>query len=212
MAKIIWGDVGSRYFEAGLDQGVFFLGANAGVPWNGLIAVDEVPTGGEPRGFYQDGVKMLNLAAAEEFAASVQSFFPPAGFDVCDGTTEISNGLYATQQPRVPFSFSYRTKVGNDTLGIELGYKIHLVYNALASASPRNRTTVGDTAEPQPFSWEISTLPPVVSGFKPTAHLMIDSRTSDPEILSEFEDILYGTDLVLSRLPDVEELISIFAG
>lgn len=210
MAKIIWGEAGSRFFEAGLDRGVFFLDDESGVPWNGLISVDEVTSGGEPRPFYQDGMKMLNLAGAEEFGATVQSYYPPAGFEVCDGTFAISNGLYATQQPRKPFSFSYRTLVGNDLLGIKLGYKIHLVYNALAAASDRNRATVSDAAEPQPFSWGITTLPPIVTGFRPTSHFVIDSRTSDPEQLIEFEEILYGNLSVDSRLPDVEELISIF--
>lgn len=212
MAKIKWGEAGTRFFEAGLDQGVFFLGVSAGVPWNGLISVDETSLGGETRPFYQDGFKMLNLAGAEEFGATVQSFYPPVGFAACDGTLAISNGLYATQQPRAPFSFSYRTRIGNDIDGIDLGYKIHIVYNALAASSDRSRSTITESAEPQPFSWEITTLPPIVTGFKPTAHFEIDSRTSDPEALAEFEGILYGTVEENSRLPSVVEMISIFGG
>lgn len=210
MAKINWGEAGTRFFEAGLDQGVFFLGTAAGVPWNGLISVDETSLGAETRPFYQDGIKMLNLSGAEEFGANVQSFYPPAGFEVCDGTLAISNGLYATQQPRVPFSFSYRTLVGNDIDGVDLGYKIHVVYNALASSSDRTRSTVSETAEPQPFNWEITTLPPIVTGFRPTAHFEINSRTSDPEALAEFEAILYGSGESNSRLPTVAEMIAIF--
>lgn len=211
MSKLIWGEPGERFFEAGLDQGVFFLDANPGVPWNGLISVDESPSSAGPRAFYQDGFKMLNLASAEEFAATIQSYFPPLGFGICDGTVAISNGLFATQQPRRPFSFSYRTRVGNDVDGIDLGYKIHLVYNALAAPSSRNRSSVADSINPQPFSWEVSTLPPIVAGFKPTSHFEIDSQASNPSDLALFEQILYGSDLEESRLPDVEELISIFS-
>lgn len=210
MAKIIWGEAGSRYFEAGLDRGVFFLDANPGLPWNGLISVDERSSGGEARPIYLDGFKILNLAGAEEFEATIGSYYPPVGFEVCDGTVSISNGLFATQQPRKPFSFSYRTRIGNDLEGVDLGYKIHIVYNALALAAERNRSTISDQAEPQQFSWEVTTLPPIVAGLKPTSHFVIDSRFTDPEDLSDFEDILYGSEVAPSRLPDAEELLSIF--
>lgn len=212
MARITWGDPGSRLFEAGLDKGVFFLGTEIGTPWNGLISVDENSEGAAPRPFYQDGVKMLNLSSAEEFTASVESFYPPLGFEVCDGTFAISNGLYATQQPRLPFSFTYRTRIGDDIEGIALGYKIHIVYNALATSGSRNRSTISDNADPQPFSWEISTLPPIVTGFKPTSHFVVDSRFSDPVKLALLEDTLYGSDTVDSSLPTVPELIAIFEG
>ena len=212
MAKIIWGVSGERYFETGLDKGVFFLGTAVGVPWNGLISVSEGTGGASARPFYLDGKKILNLSSVEEFEAKVSSFFSPVGFDVCDGSYAISPGLFATQQPRKSFSFTYRTLLGNDVDAEHHAYKIHLVYNALAIPSDRERRTINENAEAVPLSWDVSTLPPAVTGLKPTAHFVIDSRTADATVLSNLEDLLYGTDLQNSAMPTVAELITLFGG
>lgn len=211
MTKLVWGATGTRFFEAGLDRGVFFLASNPGVPWNGLVSVSESSEGGQARPFYLDGIKQLNLSAYEEFKATIESFFPPAGFDICDGSFAVSNGLFATQQPRSPFSMSYRTLLGNDTDGPSHAYKIHLVYNALAAPSELTRNTIDDAADPSVFSWEISTKPPMVSGIRPTSHFVVDSRYADSEALADLEDIIYGSVSTASRLPTPEELIDLFS-
>lgn len=210
MTRLTWGDAGKRYFEAGTDRGVLFVGTDPGVPWSGLKAVNEAPTGGEPRPYYVDGYKYLNVASAEEFAATIEAFSAPPEFGVCDGTLSIHNGLFATQQPRRPFGFSYRTRIGNDFDGVDHGYKIHIVYNALAKPSVRNNQTNGSAPSPLSLSWGITTTPPKVTGLKPTAHFVVDSRYTPKSVLSLVETVLYGGPTTLPRLPDVPELIELF--
>ena len=209
MARLKWGEDGSRFFETGLDRGVLYID-NDGVPWNGLIGVSENPSGGEPRPFYYDGVKYLNLASAEEFEATIEAFGAPNEFRPCDGSMAINNGLFATQQPRKAFGMSYRTLVGNDTEGQEHGYKIHLVYNALAGPASKDYKTTGSSTDPTTISWDVTTLPPSLTGLKPTAHFVIDSRETPDGLLEAIEDILYGNDANDSRLPLVSELITMF--
>lgn len=210
MARLSWGDVGTRYFEAGADRGVLYVGNNPGVPWNGLKAVSESPTGGEPKPYYVDGYKYLNVAAAEEYAATIESFGAPYEFGVCDGTIGIGHGLFATQQPRRPFHFSYRTRVGNDLDGTDHGYKIHLVYNALAKPATRNNQTHGSSVSPLELSWGITTTPPKATGIKPTAHFVVDSRYTPKSVLSLIETVLYGGSSSQARFPEVNELITLF--
>ena len=190
MARLTWGATGERFFEAGTDRGVLYLPGEAGIPWNGLKSVSESPDGGSPRPFYIDGYKYLNVASAEEFRATLDAFSSPAEFGVCDGTLGIHNGLFATQQPRKSFNLSYRTMVGNDISGVDHGYKIHLVYNALAEPAQRSHQTHGTSISPLGLSWAISTTPPRLTGLKPTAHLVIDSRYTPEKLLTEIEDIL----------------------
>lgn len=211
MARLVWGARSERYFEAGVDQGVLYPVTGDGVAWHGLISVTESPIGGGPKPFYLDGVKYVNVAAAEEYAATLVAFGAPAEFGPSDGVSSIHNGLYATQQPRKPFSLSYRTRVGNDVDGVEHGYKIHLVYNALAAPSQRTNETIGDNTNPLQLSWAISTLPPAVTGIKRTSHFVVDSRYADPSAISELEDLLYGTEGDAPSLPTPDELIAIFA-
>lgn len=211
MTKIIWDARGERFFELGIDRGVLYIASESGVPWSGLTSVNETPTGAEEKPYYIDGIKYLNLRTAEEFAATIEAFGAPYEFNQCDGNAVIHTGLIATQQPRVPFGMSYRTKIGNDLNGTEHAYKIHLVYNALAAPTARNNVTISDTIEPAKFSWSISTLAPPVTGYKRTAHFVIDSKLTDPEILTEIEDLLYGTESTDSTLPTPDELIAIFA-
>ena len=210
MPALIWGSAGQRFFETGTDRGVLFPKVGSGVPWNGLISVTESPSGGEPRPYYYDGFKYLNVATAEEFEASIDAYSAPSEFDKCDGTASIHHGLFVTQQPRESFGFSYRTKIGNDLQGTDHGYKIHLVYNALAGPAQRDYATIGDSVEPLTFTWDISTAPVDIPGFRPSAHFVIDSRRT-PKVVMEFiEGIIYGSDSTTSRLPSAIELIELF--
>lgn len=211
MARINWGAAGSRFYEAGLDRGVFYLESFAGVPWNGLVGINEEILNGGARPFYQDGIKVNNLSGREEFGATIESIYPPENFGRCDGTAPIGNGLYVTEQPRLPFSFSYRTLLGNDSDGLALGYKIHIVYNALADPSARQRKTIASGGELQTFSWHVSTLPPVVNDIlRPTSHFVVDTRDADPEILEDLEAILYGSDATSPQLPSATDLVEMF--
>lgn len=210
MAGLVWGLVGEKYYETGVDRGVLYPLVGDGVAWNGLISVSETPSGGEPRPYYLDGFKYLNLATAEEFAATIEAFSSPREFDRCDGTASIHNGLFITDQRRESFGFSYRTLIGNDVDGLGHGYKIHLVYNALASPTERNYSTIGDSTVVSSFSWEISTAPLQIPGMKPTAHFVIDSRKTPFSVLTLIEAILYGSMSKTSHLPSVDELMDIF--
>lgn len=211
MSKLTWDDQGERFFEMGVDRGVLYVDSDPGVAWMGLISVTENITGGEPRPYYLDGEKYLNLLTAEEFEATIETLSVPEEFGVCDGAVSIHNGLYATQQPRKSFGLCYRTRVGNDVAGLDYAYKLHLVYNALASPTQRSYASIGGSPEPTKLSWVLSTKPPGITGFRPTAHLVIDSRSSDPGVLSDVEDLLYGTVSTDPSLPTPDELIAIFA-
>jgi len=210
MAQLVWGARTERFFETGIDQGVLYPLDGIGVAWSGLISVTESPGGGLPRPYYLDGVKYLNLATAEEFNATLVSYGAPAEFGPSDGIIPIHNGLFATQQPRKPFGFSYRTRIGNEIEGPDLGYKIHLVYGALAAPATRAHATLGDSADPMQLSWTITTLPPPVSAFKRTAHFVVDSRYANPSDLAVLEDLLYGTEGDSSQLPTPDQLVAIF--
>lgn len=210
MTKLVWGSTGQRFYEAGADRGVLFVDS-LGYAWNGLKAVRENPSGGEPRPFYMDGIKYLNLSAAEEFAAQIEAFNAPAEFAACDGTQQPYAGLFITHQPRKSFGLSYRTLVGNDVDNLEHGYKLHIVYNALAKPQNRDNATLNTSPDPMNLSWDIETTPPPISGFRPTAHIVIDSRNTPPVKLEAIEAILYGTDDTAPRLPTIAELLEIFA-
>lgn len=206
MTKLIWGTVGNRLFEVGVDRGVLYVDNNPGVPWDGLTSVTEEPTGGEPVPYYADGLKYLNIASAEEFEATLEAFSSPSEFDICDGTAAIYAGLFITQQPRKQFGLSYRTRVGNDTEAQDYGYKIHLVYNALSSPSQRAHVTLNDESVPITLSWHISTIPPAIASFRPSAHLMLDSTKSDLDLMSILEGYLYGADGIPSTLLSPSQL------
>jgi hypothetical protein len=176
----------------------------------GLTSVEEAPTGGEAKGYYIDGVKYANVASAEEFSATINAYMYPDEFGPCEGTHQPRSGLFITQQRRKSFGLSYRTLIGND-LTPDHGYKIHIIYNALAAPTPRaNATITGDSGELNTFSWSITTRPPVISRYKPMAHVVIDSRFTDPAVLSLVEDTLYGSETDSAYLPSFTELIDIF--
>ena len=210
MSRISWNKSGESFFETGVDRGVLYVDMKAGVPWTGLISVAESPTGGEARPYYQDGIKYLNIASKEEFAATINAFTAPKEFAPCDGVGFLQNGLFATLQPRKAFNLSYRTLIGNDVDGSEHGYKIHLVYNALAGPSERSNNTFGGEVNLNILSWQITTLPPSLTELKPTAHLVIDSRYTPRGLLIAIEDILYGSDAAEARMPMASEVVSMF--
>lgn len=209
MTRLSWDAVGERFYEGGVDRGVLYIN-NQGVAWPGLVSVAESPTGGEPKPYYIDGFKYLNVAASEEFEATIEAFSAPAEFAACDGLNTMYAGLVLTQQPRRQFGFSYRTRIGNDLDGLDHGYKIHLVYNALAAPSERTNTTINESAEAQVRSWKLTTLAPKLYGHRPTAHFIIDSRTAPVDVMASFEDLLYGTETTQPLLPTVAELLALF--
>lgn len=210
MTRLEWGAVGERFFEVGVDRGVLYVGDLPGVPWNGLISVDEAATGGEAKAYYLDGVKYQNRATPEEFETTITAYTYPPEFGVCDGTAPVSNGLYATQQKRKPFGMVYRTLVGNDVNGEDHAYKLHLVYGALAAPSARSNASISESTSPFNFSWRVTTQAPRVRGTKPTSHFVIDSRETPASVMADIEDILYGTATSVPRLPSVPELFFVF--
>lgn len=209
MPRLDWDASGARFYEAGIDRGVLYVEGQPGVVWNGLTSVNETPSGGDPRPYYIDGVKYLNLSAPEEFEATITAFTYPVEFEVCDGSAQPRQGLFLTHQRRKSFGFSYRSMIGTDQSD-GYGYKLHIVYNALASPTDREHKTLKDQNDPDDFSWKITTKPPAMAEYKRTGHIVIDSRMTDPTILSAIEDILYGTDGDSARIPTFEELIGVY--
>lgn len=216
MAKLIWDKTGERLFETGINKGVLYpqdaSGAYPkGVAWNGLTAVTESPSGAEATPLYADNIKYLNLMSAEEFGATVEAYTYPDEFAACNGEAALVDGVSIGQQVRTAFGMAYQTKVGNDVTS-DLGYKIHLIYNALAAPSEKAYATVNDSPEAITFSWELSTTPVEVTGFKPTATLVIDSTKVTAEALAAIEAVLYGTESEEARLPLPDEVLSIING
>lgn len=210
MTELAWDQVGDRLFETGVDKGVLYVkGGTPAVPWNGLMGVSESPSGGEATPYYIDGVKYLNQASPEEYEASLEAYTYPVEFSECNGEG-VDDGLIYGQQERKPFDLSYRTIVGNDVDGVDHGYKIHLIYNALAGPTQTSYQTLGASTDPVSFNWKITTTPVEVPGFRPTAHLVIDSTKLSAKTLSVIEDYLYGTHLVEPRMlfpADVKEIL-----
>lgn len=216
MAVLTWDGVGERFYETGIDRGVLYIPTNgvysAGYAWNGLVSVTESPSGAEATPQYADNIKYLNLVSAEEFGATIEAFTYPNEFAQCDGTAQPSAGVSIGQQSRKSFGFSYRTKVGNDVNGADHGYKLHLVYGALAAPSEKAFNTVNDSPEAITFSWELTTTPVAVTGYKPTAILTIDSTKVPAANLAALETALYGSAGTSPRLPLPDEVLAIFAG
>lgn len=214
MSRLVWDAIGERFYETGIDRGVLYVDPQAGVAWNGLVSVSESPTGEDVTSLYIDGIKYAQLCSGEEFEATIEAFTYPDDFSVCIGESIAKNGLFATQQKKQTFGLSYRNVIGNDVDGADHAYKIHVIYNALAKSSPRTRASVGETIEPDNFSWAITTKPPspftMRTGFKPTPHFIIDTRGVDPILIGQLEDILYGTDIADPRLLEADELLSMF--
>lgn len=224
MARLQWDQTGDRHFETGVDHGVLYIYDKEARTytdshvWNGLTSITESPSGAEPTPIYADNIKYLNLMSAEEFGATVEAFTYPNAFARCDGSYAEVSGVAVSQQNRELFGMSYRTRVGNDVEGDQLGYKLHLIWGAQAAPSEKAYATVNDTPEALTFSWTLSTTPIPFSdesehGFlKPTAHMVIDSRTADEALLAEFEAMLYGSEAEEAELPLPEEVLAFFAG
>lgn len=213
MSRITWDNTGERFYETGVKQGVLYVqdgGAYPkGVAWNGLTAVTESPSGAEATALYADDIKYLNLYSAEEFGATIEAYTYPDEFKECDGSSEIATGVVIGQQTRKAFGLCYRTTLGNDTAGADYGYKLHIIYNAMASPSEKGYATINDSPEAITFSWEVTTTPVNVEGFKPTASITIDSTKADPTKLKALEDILYGKAEVEARLPLPNEIATL---
>lgn len=211
MAKLEWDAIGERNYEDGLDRGVLYVGQKAGVPWNGLTSITESVDGGDPTSFYLDGVNYLNKLGSMNFKATLSALYSPPEFDVCDGNYSISDGFIATLQKRQTFGLSYRTKVGSDALGLDYGYKIHLIYNLLASPSDKQRQTVSDSTTVDALSWDLTAYPVLVPGAAPSAHFIIDSTKLYSWVLPALEAVLYGDDDNDGRLPDPTEIQQIIS-
>lgn len=214
MSKLEWDKTGEREYETGVSNCALYVRDSKGtypkgVAWNGISSISESPSGAEANPIYADNIKYLNLISVEEYAATIEAFMYPDEFEECDGTKELTPGVTIGQQERKTFGLAYKTLLGNDTDGDAHGYKIHIIYGALASPSEKSHETVNDSPEAASFSWEINTTPVEVTGAKPTASLEIDSTKSDPTKLAALEKILFGSDegeSATARLPLPDEI------
>ena len=215
MAKLVWDTVGERYYETGVKNGVLYVFDSVkkeygnGVVWNGLTAVTESPSGAEANPLYADDIKYLNLLSNEEFGGTIEAYTTPDEFAACDGSTSIVPGVSIGQQKRSTFGFCYRTAIGNDVDGYDYGYKIHIVYGALAAPSERAYATVNDSPEAITLSYEFTTTPVNVTGFKPTSHIEIDSTKVGADKLAALEAKLYGTETEEATLPMPDEIATL---
>lgn len=218
MTRLVFDKTGERLYETGVDRGVLYVkGSNGsygqGVAWNGLINVTESPSGAEATPLYADNIKYLQLMSAEEFGATIEAYTYPDEFEACDGSATIggeATGLTIGQQDRAIFGMSYRTIVGNDVKGNNHGYKIHLIYGAMAAPSEKAFQTINDSPEAITFSWEVTCTPVEVKGHKPTATLTIDSTKIKPAALKKIEDKLYGDDSTgQPTLPTPDEILEL---
>ena len=214
MAKLVWDQSGQKFFETGVSNGVLYVsdgqgGYKKGVAWNGLISVAENPSGAESNPVYADNIKYLNVISAEEFGATIEAYTYPDEFMECDGSAQVVAGVNIGQQARKSFGICYRTRVGNDVAGDNLGYKIHVIYNCQASPSGKTYSTVNESPEAITFSWEVTTTPVPVEGFRPTATVVFDSTKLDAGKMSAVENALYGTASAEANLPSIEELLAL---
>jgi hypothetical protein len=211
MAKLVWDASGSRHYETGVRQGVLYVQDSAGtyptgVAWNGLTAVTESPSGAEPTALYADDIKYLNLMSVEEFGATIEAYTYPPEFEACDGSATLVTGASIGQQGRKTFGLCYRTTLGNDIDGDAHGYKLHIIYGALAAPSEKAYNSINDSPEAITFSWDVTTTPVNVTGFRPTASIVIDSTKATAAKLQALELVLYGDIATSARLPLPDEI------
>lgn len=216
--KLNWDVDGERLYQTGVDRGVLYVREGAtygeGVVWNGLSSVEESPSGADANPVWADNIKYLNLTSAEDYGLTITAYYYPPEFMDCDGSREVAPGVYINQQERKKFGFSWRTKIGNDVDGADHGYKLHLVYNCSAAPSSRTHQSVNESPEATEMSWEITTTPTAIPGYKPSAHLEIDSTKADGTKLAALEAVLYGTpgtNGTAPRLPSPAEVIQMLA-
>ncbi|HCI29287.1 MAG TPA: hypothetical protein DE117_03755 [Fervidobacterium sp.] len=218
MPVLTWDSLGERFYETGVDHGVLYIANASGVydkgyAWNGLVSVTESPSGAESTAQFADNIKYLNLVSAEEFSATIEAFTYPEEFGQCDGSASPQDGILIGQQQRKMFGLSYRTLLGNDVDGQEYGYKLHLIYGAQAAPTEKSYSTVNDSPEPITFSWEVTTTPMTVTGYKATSFISINSTKVDADALADLEDLLYGTagsPGTVAKLPTPDEVIALF--
>lgn len=211
MAKLVWDATGEKLFEAGVDHGVLYpVGTNGtypkGVVWNGLITISESPEGGDENAFYADNIKYGVLRGTEDFGGSIEAYTYPDEWEACDGSATLATGAVVSQQNRKAFGLSYRTLIGSDVDGLDHGYKLHLVYGATASPSEKSRETINDSPDASSMSWDFTTVPVNVTGFKPTSHVIIDSTKATESGLAALEAALYGSEEAEARLPLPDEV------
>ena len=215
MSKIIFDNTGEKIYETGVDHCVLFVrDGNAyqtGVAWNGITAINESPSGAEATPIYADNIKYLNIVSGEDFGATIEAYTYPDEFTECDGSAEIVAGVKIGQQTRKPFALCYRTLIGNDVAGTGHGYKLHFIYNAQAAVSAKKYKTINESPEAMSFSWEISTTPEVVEGFKPTATVTVDSTKVDSTKLKALEDKIYGTENSEPTMPTISEIVTLLS-
>lgn len=214
--KLVWDQTGERYYETGVKNCALYVQSSdgsypKGVAWNGITGITESPSGAEQTALYADDIKYLSLMSAEEFGATIEAYMYPDEFGECDGSAELVKGAYIGQQARKTFGLVYKTTLGNDVDGNDKGYKLHLVYGALASPSEKGFTSINDSPEAITFSWEITTTPVTVTGHKPTAIVTIDSTKADPTKLAALETILFGSENADARLPLPDEIATTLA-
>ena len=218
MSVLTWDNTGERYFETGVDHGVLYVWDDLqnkysnGVVWNGLTSVTNSPDGAEPTDLWADNIKYATLRSAETFGATIEAYTYPTEFAQCDGSATPATGVYIGQQTRKAFGFSYRTKVGSDTDTDATKYKIHVIYNATASPSERAYETVNDSPDAITMSWEITTTPVNVSGYKPTSEIVIETWKLTSQRLKALTDTLYGTENTEATLPDPDALLALVGG
>lgn len=206
MSRISWGSSRNRIMETGVDRVVFFPRSGPGLPWNGVTALKEDPSGSDIPVQHIDGVPFRSQKTKEGFAAILQAYTCPQEFEEYEGTPGI-----LTRQKRNAFGLSYRTLIANGHDGLDFAYKIHLVYNVLAMPSKADFSSLtADGLDAAPFSWGLSATPIDIPGAKPAAHLIIDTSIAYPEAIQAVEDVIYGSDTTTSRLPSVEELLDLF--
>jgi hypothetical protein len=213
MAVLTWDSAGERFFETGIDKGVLYpMDSNgaypAGVAWNGLVSVTESPSGAEPTALWADNIKYLTLISSEEFGCTIEAYTYPDEFAACDGSEEPVAGVLIGQQSRQAFGLVFRSKVGNDVDGQDHGYKLHLIYGCLAAPTEKAYNSVNESPEAITFSWEVSTTPPTVTGYQPTAQIIIDSRTADDTALAALELVLFGDAATAANLPLPDAIIT----
>lgn len=214
--KLVWDQTGEKYYETGVKNCALYPQDDTGtypkgVAWSGITAVNENPSGAEPTSQYADDIKYLTLMSAEEFGATIEAFTYPDEFCQCDGTAEIAPGVSIGQQNRKRFGLAYKTTIGNDVDGLDKGYKLHLLYGCLASPSGKEYGTISDSPDAIVFSWEVTTEPVNVAGYKPTASVTIDSRKADATKLAALEEILFGSETAEARLPMPDEVATTLA-
>ena len=214
MAKLVWDQAGQKFFETGVSNGVLYVsdgqgGYLKGVAWNGLTSVAENPSGAESNPVYADNIKYLNIISAEEFGATIEAYTYPDEFMECDGSAQVVAGVNIGQQARKSFGISYRTRIGNDVAGDNLGYKIHVIYNCQAAPSGKTYSTVNESPEAITFSWEVTTTPVPVEGFRPTATVVFDSTKLEAGKMTAVENALYGNGSEEAKLPSIEELLAL---